>query len=470
MMLDYLQYFEIIVVTYFIGLNGTYLTLIMLSFASISNYMQRRDIAGLPNIYDKFALPVSILVPAYNEEDSILETIQSLSDLDYPEYEIIIINDGSTDRTLDVLIEAYKLVKFPEAYRVRIPSQTVHDVYRSTANINLRVINKDNGDRADSLNAGINISRYPLFCCVDADCIIQNDSLRWLTQPFLDDPTVVACGGTIRVSNDCSIKDGKLTRPELSWNPLVLFQTIEYLRSFLFGRMGWTPLNAHMIISGAFGIFHKETVVSVGGFHPDALGEDMELVMRLHRELSKKDNPYRIHFIPDPICWTDVPHTYSHLRRQRIRWHKGHIQALMMNIGLLFNRKAKFAGMIAFPFSLFFECLGPIIEFLGYLVIFSGFYFDFITPLTFMIFFLVAIGLGILLSILTLFLEEISFHLYPKPGHVLTLFIVAILENFGYRQLNTLWRITAVAQMTGAAIKKRLLSVKKEPLEEKISQ
>lgn len=461
-MLDYLIYFEIIVVTYFIGLNGTYLTLIILSFASISNYMQRRDITGLPHIYDKFALPVSILVPAYNEEESILETIQSLSNLDYPEYEIIIINDGSTDRTLDILKETYNLIEFPEAYRVRIPSQTVHNIYHSTTKLNLRVIDKKNGDRADALNAGINIARYPLFCCVDADCVIQHDSLSWLTQPFFDDPAVVACGGTIRVSNNCGIQDGKLTRPSLSWNPLVLFQTIEYLRSFLFGRMGWTPLNAHMIISGAFGIFHKETVVSIGGFHPDALGEDMELVMRLHRELSKRGKPYHIHFIPDPICWTDVPHTFSHLQGQRIRWHKGHIQALKMNIGLLFNRKAKAAGMIAFPFSLFFECLGPIIEFFGYIVIFSGFFFGFITLQTFMIFFLVAIGLGILLSVLTLLLEEISFHLYPKPGHVLVLFFIAIIENFGYRQLNTLWRVIAAAQMTGGAIK-RLVIRKRQP-------
>jgi len=451
-MLDYLPYFEIIVVTYFVGLNGTYLALILLSFTSITHYMQRRDIAGLPHIYDKFALPVSILVPAYNEEDCILETIKSLSYLDYPEYEIIIVNDGSTDRTLDILIAAYDLIEFPEAYRKRIPSRTVRGIYHSTADINIRVIDKDNGDRADSLNAAINITRYPLFCCVDADCVIQKDSLRWLTQPFFDDPTVVACGGTIRVSNNCSIKDGELTKPRLSWNPLVLFQTIEYLRSFLFGRMGWTPLNAQLIISGAFGIFHKETVVSIGGFHPDALGEDMELVMRLHRELSKRDKPYRINFIPDPICWTDVPHTYAHLRRQRIRWYKGHLQALAMNIGLLFNRKAKAAGMIAFPFSLIFEGIGPVIEFLGYIVIFCGFYFGFVTLETFFVFFLVAIGLGVLLSVLTLLLEEISFHLYPKPRHVLALFFVAVLENFGYRQLNTLWRITALAHMARDAI------------------
>jgi len=458
-MTDFLHYFEILVVIYFLGLNGTYLILIILSFDSIARYIQRRDISGLPDIYDRFSLPVSILVPAYNEEQFIRKTIESLKRLDYPEYEIIIINDGSSDKTLDILKDNYNLIEFPEAYRKRLPTQPIRSIYHSTTDPRIRVIDKENGDRGDALNAGINIARYPLFCCVDADCVIQNDSLRWLTQPFFDDPTVIACGGTIRVSNDCTIKDGKLTSPRLSWNPLVLFQTIEYLRSFLFGRMGWTPLNAHMIISGAFGIFHKETVVSVGGYRRGAQGEDMEIVMLLHKELCKRDKPYKIHFIPDPICWTDVPHTYSELRKQRIRWHKGHIESLAMNIGLLFNRKAKAAGMIAYPFSLIFECTAPLIEFIGYIVIIIGFLAGFITPFYFTIFLLVALGLGVLLSTLTLLLEEVSFHIYPKPGHVLILFFAAIFENFGYRQINTLWRVIATAQIAGTAIK-RIVSKK----------
>jgi cellulose synthase/poly-beta-1,6-N-acetylglucosamine synthase-like glycosyltransferase len=212
--------------------------------------------------------------------------------------------------------------------------------------------------------------------------------------------------------------------------------------------MGWTPINAQMIISGAFGLFHKETVVSVGGYRRGAKGEDMELVMLLHKELSRRDKPYRIHFIPDPICWTDVPDTYTALKKQRIHWHKGHMQALAENIRLMFNYKAKAAGLIAFPFSLIFEGIGPVVEFIGYFMIIGGFLSGIISPENFLLFLMVAIGLGILLSTLTLLLEEISFHIYPKSSHVAILFAAAILENFGYRQLNTLWRVQAIVEMS----------------------
>lgn len=446
-MTEIIYYFQFVAVVYFLVLNGTYLILILLSTSSITNYIQRRDIAGLPDIYESFRFPVSVLVPAYNEENFILDTIESLLKLDYPQFEILIINDGSTDGTLEILKKSLSLELFPEAYRVRLPTKKIRGIYRSTTHKNIRVIDKVNGDRADALNAGINIARYPLFCCIDADCIIQHDSLIWLTQPFFEDPDIVACGGTIRVSNDCEFREGRLIKSVVSSNPLVLLQTIEYLRSFLFGRMGWTPINAQMIISGAFGLFHKETIVSVGGYRQGSKGEDMELVMLLHKELCKRDKPYRIHFIPDPICWTDVPSTYSSLKKQRIHWHKGHIQALRQNIQLLFNYKAKAAGLIAFPFSLIFECVGPLIEFIGYFMIIGGFIAGIVSLTNFLLFLSVAIGLGILLSTLTLLLEEISFHIYSKPGHLAKLFLAAILENFGYRQLNTVWRVQATLEM-----------------------
>jgi len=268
---------------YFVALNGGYLLLNIVAIVYVSRYMQENTLSHLPEIYSGFEPPVSILVPAYNEETTIVASLRSLLQLSYAEFEVIVINDGSKDKTLDVLIEEFSLVPFPEAYQVAIATKPVRAIYHSTAHANLKVIDKENGGKADSLNAGINISRCPLFCCIDADSILQRDSLQRVVRPFLQDPSTVACGGTVRVANGCKVDGGFLVEVGLPRSPLALFQIVEYLRSFLFGRMGWSPLNAMLIISGAFGLFRRQTVIDVGGYLNDTIGEDMELIVRLHR-------------------------------------------------------------------------------------------------------------------------------------------------------------------------------------------
>jgi len=443
-MIEYFPVIESFILLYFIGLNGVYLTLNILSLSGIARYMQSRDVAGLPHLFSGFAPPVTIIVPAYNEEAHILNTLRSLFQHNYPEYEIVVVNDGSKDRTLEIMKKEYSLAPFPEAYRARIHTKPVRAVYHSTVDPRLRVVDKENGGRGDAVNAGINIARYPWVCRVDADSILQKDSLMLIVQPLLEDPTVVACGGTVRVANGCKSKDGIFIEAELSTKPLVLFQIVEYLRAFLYGRMGWSPMNAHLIISGAFGIYHKETVVAVGGYRSDTVGEDMELIVRLHRVLSEQGKRYHITFVPEPICWTEVPDTRKKLRRQRITWQIGLIESLMMNRGLLFHDKGTFAGWLAFPFALFFEWFGPFVETLGYILIITGFVVGFISIQAFVTFLILAVGFGVLLSTSALLLEEMSFHLYKKPWHIIVLFAASVIENFGYRQLNTVWRVIAV--------------------------
>ena len=443
-MIEYFPVIESFILIYFIGLNGVYLLLNILSISGIARYMQSRDVAGLPHLFSGFAPPVTIIVPAYNEEDHILDTLRSLFQHNYPEYEIVVVNDGSNDRTLDIMKKEYSLAEFPEAYRARIRTKPVRGVYHSTVDPRLRVVDKENGGRGDAVNAGINIARYPWICRVDADSILQKDSLMLIVQPLLEDPTVVACGGTVRVANGCKSKDGIFIEADLSKKPLVLFQILEYLRAFLYGRMGWSPMNAHLIISGAFGIYYKETVVAVGGYRHDTVGEDMELIVRLHRMLSEQRKPYRITFVPEPICWAEVPADLKKLKRQRIRWQIGLIESLMMNRGLLFHDKGTFAGWFAFPFALIFEWFGPFVETLGYIIIITGFILGFLSVQAFVTFLILAVGFGVLLSTSALLLEEMSFHLYKKPRHIITLFAVSLIENFGYRQINTLWRMIAV--------------------------
>jgi cellulose synthase/poly-beta-1,6-N-acetylglucosamine synthase-like glycosyltransferase len=352
-----------------------------------------------------------------------------------------VINDGSKDQTLQVLIDTFGLLPFPEAYRVQIPTQEVRGIYRSTRYANLRVIDKANGGKADSLNAGINASRYPLFCGVDADSILQRNSLQQVVEPFLRSPDMVATGGTIRAANGCDVRSGDVLEVDLPRNPWALLQVMEYLRAFLFGRLGWSSVNAMLIISGAFGLFRKQTVIDVGGYRTHTIGEDMELVVRIHHQLREQKRPYRIEFVPDPVCWTEVPEDRMTLRNQRIRWQRGLSESLSLHWGLMFSRRGGWPGWVAFPYMVLFEWWGPVIECAGYLWTFYAWWAGFISWTAFSLFLLVSVGLGILLSVSGVLLEQLSFQMYPRVKQMLMLVLVALVENLGYRQLNAWWRI-----------------------------
>ncbi len=439
-----IEFFTHFVIIYFILLNGGYLVLNMLSVVALHRRSQEDILDDLPQVYSSLEPPISLLVPAYNEEATIAASVRSMLQLSYAELEIIVINDGSKDDTLAVLQKEFALEPFPEAYRVQLETRPVRAIYRSTRYPNLRVIDKVNGGKADSLNAGINASRYPLFCGVDADSILQRDALQRLVRPFLNDATVVATGGTVRVANGCEVKGGFLTRIGLPRNIWALFQVVEYLRAFLFGRLGWSTINGMLIISGAFGLFRKDAVVLAGGYRPKTIGEDMELVVRMHRQLRDRGVPYRVQFVPDPVCWTEAPEDHATLRNQRIRWQRGLSESLAANWGLMFNRRGGVPGWLAFPFMMLFEWLGPLVELGGYVFMAVAFWFGWISWQAFAIFLFVAIGLGVLLSASGLMLEEMSFHIYPRMRQLGLLALVVIAENFGYRQLNSWWRLVGL--------------------------
>ncbi|HZK44444.1 MAG TPA: glycosyltransferase [Syntrophomonadaceae bacterium] len=441
MLLNILQWFFL---TYMLLLGIFYLSLNIISIFTIMQHMKNHQLGQFMESFSVFQPPISLLVPAYNESLTVASNVQSLLQLLYSEYEIIVINDGSKDDTLQILIDTFQLKEIPVAYQIRLESQKVKKFYQSDIYHNLRVIDKENGGKADALNVGINASRYPLFCSVDADSVLQRDSLKRIVQPFMEDPYTVAAGGTIRIVNGSQVQDGFLIQAGLPKKMLARMQIIEYLRAFLFGRLGWTPMNALLVISGAFGVFHKQTVIDVGGYRTDTVGEDMELVVRLHRVLSKKGKKYRITFVPDPICWTEVPEDLKSLKSQRTRWQRGLIESLLGNRSLCFSRSGGAVGWLAFPFMVLFEMVGPIIEVTGYLFVIIGYILGIISLEIFILFFLLAVGLGMLISVTSLMLEELSFHIYSKPGHVLRLFGVAIIENLGYRQLVTLWRLEGI--------------------------
>jgi cellulose synthase/poly-beta-1,6-N-acetylglucosamine synthase-like glycosyltransferase len=425
---------------YFISVNSGYLFLNLLSLASIRRYLEARALDALPQSASRHEPPVSIIVQAGNRQAGIVASVRSLLQLDYPQFEVIVVNDGSTDETLAVLRQEFSLGLFPEAYWKRLPVARVRGIYRSTAFPNLRVIDKGKGGRADTLNAGINAARYPLVCVTGPDCILKKDSLRRMVQPLLEDPDSVVAGSTIRIANGCATSDRFLTAVGLPGTLLALMQIVEYLRALQFARLGWAAIDAALTVSGAFDVYRKEVLVEAGGFRSGTRDEHMELVARLHRTRRLAGKPCRIAAVPDPVCWTMVPESPGTLRQQRIRWQRGLAESLYINRRLLFHRHGGAPGWASFPFLLVFELFGPLIEVLGYTLLLAAFAFGLISWQTFAALMAVAIGFGILLSVSALLLEEVSFRLYRRPSQMLTLLAVAVIENVGYRQLVALWR------------------------------
>jgi len=432
---------------YFVGINMGYLLQNVIAAYGIRKYLQTADQYEAENVFSTLDIPISIVVPAYNESASIITSVKAMLQLEYPQYELIVVNDGSSDDTLDKLINEFGMQRFPEAYRARVSCKAVRGTYRSTRISNLRVVDKKNGgSKADASNAGINLCCYPLVCVVDADSILQPDSLRRVVRPFLEDPTTVAVGGTVRIANGCTVRQGFLEKVGLPRNYFALVQVVEYLRAFLFGRMGWSPMNALLIISGAFGLFHKETLVEAGGYNPKAIGEDMELILRLHRLMKAKHKPYRITFVPDPVCWTDAPESLRDLKSQRVRWQHGLGLSFALNRELITNPRGGAVTWFAIPFYMIFELFGPIIEVAGFIFILVSAVMGWLSFPEAAIFLALAIGLGILLSTSAIMLEELSFHMYPRFKQLALLYSVAILENFGFRQLTAIWRFQGLVR------------------------
>jgi cellulose synthase/poly-beta-1,6-N-acetylglucosamine synthase-like glycosyltransferase len=435
-------FFNYLVLFYFIALNAVYLVTTVLAFVALRRLsIVLKALDSMELIGSNWAPPITLLAPAYNEEATCVESVNSLLTLEYPEIEIIVVNDGSTDRTVERLSEAFNLYSTDRLPTGSIDASTVRAIYRSRRHRNVWLIDKENGGKADALNVGINYTHTPLFCAMDADSLVEPDALTRITRPFLIDESTVAVGGVLRIANGCTVEDGRVTDVRLPRSFLARLQVLEYLRAFLSSRMGWGALNATLVISGAFGIFRRAPVVAAGGYATDTVGEDMELIVRLHRYHREKRLPYRIGFIPDPVAWTECPESLSVLGRQRDRWQRGLIQSLMRHRTMLFNPLYGRAGMLAFPYFFFLEMLGPIIELAGY-ASFAATVLAGRASLEFAIAFLsVAIVLGGVLSLAAVAMEELTFRRYPRRSDLFRLFFLAVTENFGYRQLNAWWRL-----------------------------
>jgi cellulose synthase/poly-beta-1,6-N-acetylglucosamine synthase-like glycosyltransferase len=393
-------------------------------------------------------LPVSLIVPAYNEGAGIVAAVQAMTALRYPRYEIVVIDDGSTDDTFERLREQFDLVEVPRVvpgevpYRSQVLSVHVARAHPET----LTVVRKTNGGKSDALNVGINLSRHPLVCMVDADSVLDPDALLAVAKPFGDDPLrVAACGGVVRIANGCTVVGGRVVDVRMPRRWLLRVQVVEYLRAFLMGRTGWSRLGGLVVISGAFGIFRRDLVVRVGGMAYDTIGEDAELVVRLHHHLRERREDYRVIFVAEPVSWSEAPASLRVLGRQRRRWHRGIAEILRKHRGMIANPRYGRIGLIALPYYVVFELFAPFIELAALVLVPLGLWVDAVDLDFAWRFALVAYGYGLLVSLVALVIEEVSFHRYPRWSDLWRGVLAALLENFGYRQVLAVWQVAGAA-------------------------
>lgn len=441
-------FFEIVSLVVLVFFLAYQLMMILLTLGSARVLGRERIAARFGRVEDMLtsdlAPPVSIVIAAYNEEAGIVESIRSMSMVSYPRFEIVVANDGSTDATLQRLIEAFDMFPVPYPIRNSISTAPVRAVYKSRMPIPLTVVDKENGGKGDALNVAINAARYPYVMATDADVIIDGKALVHAMRLVAEDrERVMAVGGNIRPINGAEIRHGHVVEPGMPASLIERYQLLEYVRAFVASRPFWSSINALPLVSGAFSLFKRDAVIDAGGFAPGHMGEDIDLTMRIHRHYRNLGVPYRIVYSPSAVVWTEVPTTRAVLRRQRIRWHRGLTTAIRDFRSSFFNPRHGTVGMLSWPSMVLFEFLAPIVELCGYLVIALAMLTGSIDPLTVLVLYVIALMVGATNSLLALLLDE-RYGYFNDPRQTLQLLTICFIENMGLRQMTVWWRVRSM--------------------------
>ncbi len=460
-----IYYFNIFCMAFTLALSFVYLTQLLISYFVIQKNIAK-NIAQDHRHYisSENLLPISIIVPAYNEEENIISNIYHMLNIDYPEHEVIVINDGSTDSTHDKIVSGFNMKQIKHPIKVSLKTKKIRAVYFNPQFPNLIYIDKENGGKSDALNAGINASKYPLFVCLDADSIIERDAIIKISTEFLKDTKTVVAGGFVRISNGSVIENGKWKRfrtPDLA---VERFQIVEYFRAFLAGRISWNSSNSLLIVSGAFGVFNKSVVIEAGGYKTDTIGEDMEIIVTLHQYLRKKKRKYRIRFIEDAVCWTQGPMSLQDIRKQRRRWQIGLMDTLLHHKSMVLNPRYGTVGFFSLPYAWVFEFFGALVESFGYFIIPLALLLNELSLFYFVLYVAVSTLLGILISLGGLILEQKTNKGTITVKQAMQLTPYAMLENFGYRQFITLCRVEGILRYR--SLKNIWSKVKRKPFDQ----
>ncbi len=434
---------------YYLATNLAYLAMLVIALKTSAQHQRRLESHRLSWFKDTpMTPPITIIAPAHNEEASIRVAIRNLLELDYPQLEIIVVNDGSADRTLEELRDEFRLRAVRAVYVAEVKSAPVRGLYRSDVDSRLLVVDKEAaGSKADAVNAGLNAATSPYVCIVDSDSVLERDALLRIMVPVLEDPKrVVAVGGIVRVLNGSEIEKGQLRRVRLPRKSIEAIQVIEYLRAFLIGREAWAQGNMLTIISGAFGLFRTDLVRAVGGYRASSIGEDMDVVARMHRHLREKKVDYEIRFVPDPMCWTEVPSDLRSLARQRARWQKGLLDVLWPNRDMLFRARYGRIGCFALPYLWVFELFAPIMEIVGITTIILAASLGVLSREFFLQFMIFGYAFATVISIGSVLQEEVTYKRYNDWKDVVRLVSYCFFEHFPYRQLHMIWRLQGLWQ------------------------
>ncbi|MFL9831578.1 glycosyltransferase family 2 protein [Flavobacterium sp. ARAG 55.4] len=436
-----IDYYEIFVAVFSTTYILLYMVLAVLSYYAIKKHLNSKYFIHDDVLLKSNYIPgVSVVAPAFNEGANVVYNVKSLLSLNYPKYEVVLVNDGSSDDTLEKLIKEFELVKIDFYYQEKIPTKTVRGHYKSKNPVysKLLVVDKENGkSKADASNAGINSSKYPLFLCTDVDCILKNDTIIKLAKPFIESKKrVIATGAGIRISNSCEVKEGFLVKIRFpkGWYPR--FQELEYVRAFLFGRMAWSQLNSLLLVSGGLGMFDKEIAVKAGGYWHKSLGEDMELITRMRKYMYENKLDFSVKYIPESLCWTEVPGNREILIRQRVRWARGLIQTLNLHKDIFFNPKYGRTGFLIFPYFFAFEFLVPVLEVVGLIVLILSFFYLNINYDSFLYLTMAVYLFYLNITIISILLDEILYKHYSSVKEIFILILTAMIEPIFYHPIN----------------------------------
>lgn len=454
MLLSTIIIMQWIILYYLIITSFCYIVLLFLSTQDIFLKFKESRLAKIPDMMKSNSLPpVTIIIPAYQEEDMIIEAVKSVLNNDYLNTYLIVINDGSTDKTLQKLIDEFQFYVVPSFYKDDIPVYgKTKEVYLSKIHKKLSLIDKEHTDKSDSLNVGINACISPLFITVDADTLLEPDAISRLIFYFLSLSHPVAAGGGIYILNGCTYENGIISKAKFSLKPIQAFQTCEYLRSFLFSRSGWNAFGGALCYSGALTLLNRHEVVKIGGFDAENKALDFEIIVHLHEYERQKKLPYRIHYTPAAIAWTDVPSTLLEYWHQRFNWQYYSLRSLLLHKKMLFNPKYGIVGMFTYPFYLLGEIFGAVVEFFAYFIVLLNWLLGRMDLYWVILFFILCIGFSIFLTVATALMGVISFDRYHNKSNLLYFLIFSVLENFGFRQYNMICRFAATLKYAWDAL------------------
>ena len=468
---------DALIVAYFTAYMVVNLGLLLISAVTVRRAIQRAQLFVERDISDSttsFLPLVSLVVPAYNEEVTIVETVNSLLRLRYPHFEIIVVNDGSKDGTIGVLKEAFAMVRSDVDYDPHLGCMPTRGFYRAACDLPEKVVrvvlvDKENGGKADAINAGINACQGTYVASMDADSLMVDQALHMAIQPILDDPNrVVACGGQIALSNDSLVEDGRVKELRLPKTWIARYQVVEYMRSFTQSRTALAELNALLILSGVFAVFQRDALIAAGGFlskhmrskvgqeycgiGAETVCEDMEVVVRLHRYLIDHGKRGEVEFLPFPTSWTEAPEVYRDLGKQRNRWYRGLLEVLWIHRGMIFRPRYGRIGMFSLPYQLLFEALAPVLEMLGYILVPLSWLAGLLSAEILLSFIAFALAANLLLSVGSTLVaagrvrigtagEERALIDYHGGKALFVLTLAGLLSNLGYRQFLLYWQM-----------------------------